>query len=66
MIWVLAWGIVVFFPNGCIVVVRCSRPQLETFKQAFADCPRTVREGLERVCPFRQEKSDMLGGEAQS
>ena len=62
MIRVLDWGIIVFLKSGCIVVVRCSRPQLETFKQSFADCPRNVREAPERVCPFKQEKSDMLGG----
>ena len=66
MIWVLAWGIVVFLENGCIVVVRCSRSQLDTFKQSFTDSLRNVRESLERVCQFDEEKSDMLGGEAQS
>ena len=66
MIRGLSWGIVVFLQNGCIVVVRCSRPQLETFKQSFADCPRNVREALERVCQFHEEKSDVLGEEAQS
>ena len=66
MIWVLAWWLGVSLQNGCIVVFRCSRPQLLTFKQSFADCPRNVREALERVCQFREEKSDMLGEEAQS
>ena len=66
MIWVLAWVVIVFLGDEGIVVVRCSRPQLETFKQSFADCPRNVREALERVCEFPEEKYDMLGEEAQS